>query len=86
MLRSLASLQDDPLPAIRTNVLVCLNKIMTDLDPDVRRQVVIECYHDVQLAFPCIGRGMKDPFPKARIQSLKTIKNTQHYFDDGVGK
>ena len=28
---------------------------------------------------------MKDPFPKARIQSLKTIKNTQHYFDDGVG-
>ena len=27
---------------------------------------------------------MKDPFPKARIQSLKTIKNTQHYFDDGV--
>ena len=29
---------------------------------------------------------MKDPFPKARIQSLKTIKNTQHYFDDGVGR
>lgn len=27
---------------------------------------------------------MKDPFPKARIQSLKTIKNTQQYFDDGV--
>lgn len=27
---------------------------------------------------------MKDPFPKARIQSLKTIKNTQHYFDNGV--
>ena len=47
MLRSLASLQDDPLPAIRTNVLVSLKKIMTDLDPDVRRQVVIECYHDV---------------------------------------
>ena len=41
MLRSLASLQDDPLPAIRTNVLVCLNKIMTDLDPVVRRQVIL---------------------------------------------
>lgn len=27
---------------------------------------------------------MRDPFPKARIQSLKTIKNTEHYFDDGV--
>ena len=27
---------------------------------------------------------MKDPFPKARIQSLKTVKNTQQYFDDGV--
>ena len=84
MLRSLASLQDDPLPAIRTNVLVCLNKIMTDLDPVVRRQVILDYQADEQLAFPCIGRGMKDPFPKARIQSLKTIKNTQHYFDDGV--
>ena len=29
---------------------------------------------------------MKDPFPKARIQSMKTIKNTQHYFEDSVGE
>lgn len=74
MVRGLGSLQADPLPAIRTNILVCLNHIVADLEASVRRQ----------FAFPCIGRGMKDPFPKARIQSLKTIKNTQHYFDDGL--
>ena len=39
MVRALAGLQDDPLPAIRTNVLVCLNKIMDGLDAEVRRQV-----------------------------------------------
>ena len=39
MVRSLSTLQDDPLPAIRTNVLVCLNKVMDQLDVEVRRQV-----------------------------------------------
>ena len=42
MLKGLASLQDDQLPAIRTNVLVCLNKIIADLDPSVRKQVFIQ--------------------------------------------
>ena len=85
MVRGLGALQSDPLPAIRTNILVCLNHIIADLDASVRRQVGVERRREGQFAFPCIGRGMKDPFPKARIQSLKTIKNTQHYFDDGVG-
>ena len=39
MIKGLASLQDDQLPAIRTNVLVCLNKIVSDLDANVRKQV-----------------------------------------------
>ena len=39
MVKALGSLQEDPLPAIRTNVLVCLNHVMADLDPSVRRQV-----------------------------------------------
>lgn len=39
MIKGLASLQNDQLPAIRTNVLVCLNKIIADLDPGVRKQV-----------------------------------------------
>ena len=39
MVRMMAGLQDDPLPAIRTNVLVCLNKVMDRLDARVRRQV-----------------------------------------------
>lgn len=39
MIRSMAPLQEDPLPALRTNVLVCLNKIVGQLDPDVRRSV-----------------------------------------------
>ena len=42
MLKGLSSLQEDQLPAIRTNVLVCLNKIIADLDPGVRKQVFIQ--------------------------------------------
>ena len=42
MLKGLSSLQEDQLPAIRTNVLVCLNKIIADLDPSVRKQVFIQ--------------------------------------------
>ena len=41
MIKGLASLQDDQLPAIRTNVLVCLNKIVSELDANVRKQVSI---------------------------------------------
>ena len=85
MIRSMAPLQEDPLPALRTNVLVCLNKIVGQLDPDVRRSVGASGERGGEYAFPCIGKGLRDPFPKARIQSLKTIKNTEHYFDDGVG-
>lgn len=39
MVRGLGSLQADPLPAIRTNILVCLNHIVADLEASVRRQV-----------------------------------------------
>ena len=39
MIRSMAPLQEDPLPALRSNVLVCLNKIVGQLDADVRKQV-----------------------------------------------
>ena len=42
MIKGLASLQEDQLPAIRTNVLVCLNKIIVDLDPNVRKQVLFK--------------------------------------------
>ena len=56
MVRALAGLQDDPLPAIRTNVLVCLNKVMDELDADVRRQVrtrVKNTVDDVLNEFAC---------------------------------
>ncbi|KAK8813306.1 hypothetical protein WA158_002898 [Blastocystis sp. Blastoise] len=67
----LSLLQQDPLPAIRTNVIICLGRIASSVNEVVRKQSI----------FPCIGRGLRDVFPKTREQSLKAISINKHFYD-----
>ncbi|KAG5189980.1 kinase-like domain-containing protein [Tribonema minus] len=61
LIRHLARLQGDPEDSIRTNTIIFLGKIAGKLKPAVRDKVLL----------PAFARGIRDPFPAARLAGLR---------------
>lgn len=62
LIRHLSKLQGDPEDSIRTNTIIFLGKISSKLKPAVRDKVLLDAF----------ARGIKDPFPAARLAGLKS--------------
>eukprot|EP00117_Sycon_ciliatum_P002971 scpid30799/ scgid7961/ N-terminal kinase-like protein; SCY1-like protein 1 len=72
LLRHFAKLQMDEQPGIRTNTTICLGKLARHLNSGTRQKVL-------QSAFM---RALKDPFPPARLASLRGMVSCVAYFSD----
>ena len=70
LLRHLAKCQVDEKEGIRTNTTVCLGRIAPYLSPSTRSKVLVSAFL----------RALKDPFPPARVTSLKSMVVTQEYY------
>jgi len=77
LLKSLARLQVDPEPGIRTNTTICLSKISSYLPPDQQQRILI----------PAFSRALGDPFVHARVAAVMSLAATQQYYDkDDIAK
>ncbi|CAI4225128.1 unnamed protein product [Auanema sp. JU1783] len=74
LMKYLAKLQGgDEHGGIRTNTTICLGKIGSLLDPAKRQQILLSAF----------TRGMKDPFPPARLAALLALSATQQFYSIG---
>ncbi|CAJ0582548.1 unnamed protein product, partial [Mesorhabditis spiculigera] len=71
LMKHLARLQGtDEQGGIRTNTTICLGKIGCFLEPANRQKILIGAF----------TRGMKDPFPPARIAAVLALSATQQFY------
>jgi hypothetical protein len=70
LIRHLARLQADPEDSIRTNTIIFMGKIASKLKPAVREKVLL----------PSFARGIKDPFPAARLAGLRATAACASHF------
>ncbi|CAD5223914.1 unnamed protein product [Bursaphelenchus okinawaensis] len=71
LMKYLARLQgSDDQPSIRTNTTICLGKIGCYLDPSHRQRILINAF----------TRGLKDPFPPARMAGVLALSATQQFY------
>lgn len=61
--------QDDQ-GMIRTNTTVCIGKIATYINPQLRQRILLS-------AFP---KSMRDPFPLARLSGIVALANTDRFY------
>ncbi|KAL1920476.1 uncharacterized protein VTP21DRAFT_853 [Calcarisporiella thermophila] len=71
LLRHMGKLQMDEEPGIRTNTTICLGKISKYMNDSTKKKVLI----------PGFTRGLRDPFPHARVASLMALSATCEYYD-----
>ncbi|ETN68432.1 HEAT repeat protein, partial [Necator americanus] len=71
LMKYLARLQGgDEHGGIRTNTTICLGKIGSYLDPSKRQVILLSAF----------TRGMKDPFPPARMAAVLALSATQQFY------
>ncbi|GMT10234.1 hypothetical protein PFISCL1PPCAC_1531, partial [Pristionchus fissidentatus] len=71
LMKYLAKLQGtDEHGGIRTNTTICLGKIAHLLDPSCRPRILLGAF----------TRGLKDPFPPARMAAVLALSATQHFY------
>ncbi|CAJ0600613.1 unnamed protein product [Cylicocyclus nassatus] len=71
LMKYLARLQGgDEHGGIRTNTTICLGKIGSYLDPSKRQMILLSAF----------TRGMKDPFPPARMAAVLALSATQQFY------
>ncbi|KHJ96184.1 HEAT repeat protein [Oesophagostomum dentatum] len=71
LMKYLARLQGgDEHGGIRTNATICLGKIGNYLDPSKRQMILLSAF----------TRGMKDPFPPARMAAVLALSATQQFY------
>ncbi|GMS79591.1 hypothetical protein PENTCL1PPCAC_1766 [Pristionchus entomophagus] len=71
LMKYLAKLQGtDEHGGIRTNTTICLGKIAHLLDPSCRQRILMGAF----------TRGLKDPFPPARMAAVLALSATQQFY------
>jgi SCY1-like protein 1 len=70
LIKQLTRLQSDPEDSIRTNTIIFLGKIADKLKPAVRDKVLL----------PAFAKGIKDPFPAARLAGLRATTACAAHF------
>jgi len=71
LMRTLAKLQVDPEPSIRTNTTIFYGKVATHLKEGIRVKIIV----------PAFLKAMKDPFPYARLAAVRATSACKAYFE-----